>query len=253
MARNSKKGGIRAPKNSDDAVAMALDYVRGLASASDPLVNYYNRAAGRVPTGKEITREIGDIYGGLQGQITTGSDALMQGAASFAEAAGLDPSYAVSAATSAREAEQALLRAIGLDQSKAETSAKSQANAKRESFLERSAAARSERSKTRADWLPVLSSLLGLVPQSSGYGSGSAATTLNPDTVNYGKLFDDPSDAVTVNRGGNLFTYTPGASVATGGQGAFYPGGTSTGYNTGIYNRGVRPPSNRGYGPWSNR
>jgi hypothetical protein len=179
----SGRGAGRIPRGTNaNTVQDAMGYVRDVANAMNPVINYAQNAANRVPSIDDITGKITGDFDALRQRLNTNLGTGQRGAAELASAMGVSPDYYNAGANIFNDAGKAYGSALDLAQLGFINTAKQNANVDREKYLAALAEARSKKMSTSRDWLSTYSSLRNLL-KSSGYGSGSdsASTQSNQD------------------------------------------------------------------------
>jgi hypothetical protein len=181
MAKKQGKG-FKAPTSKEDAYAMAQQYQRGIANADRELENFYRREAGRVPTVKELEKQIGEYYAPAYAGIPTAASNVSGAAANInAMLGGLSPMATEDAAANMgglvnlqNQNVADLMASLAVERSNSMLAARQSADTKRSAAREGAASSRANRRKTMADWLSTFSSFNSLIPTGGSSGGGGS-------------------------------------------------------------------------------
>jgi hypothetical protein len=220
----SGRGAGRIPRGTNaNTVQDAMGYVRDVANAMNPVINYAQNAANRVPSVEDITGKITGDFDTLRQRLNTNLGTGQRGAAELASAMGVSPDYYNAGANIFNDAGKAYGSALDLAQLGFINTAKQNANVDREKYLAALAEARSKKMSTSRDWLSTYSSLRNLL-KSSGYGGGGSAST-TPTSPTGGMDLSSMGGVDRVLPSGYRFYSNPTASAS---ENTFYPGSSGT-------------------------
>ena len=184
-----KSTGFKAPTSKEEAYAMAQQYQRGVANADRGLERFYQREAGRVPTPKELEKQIAEYYAPAYAGIPTAASNVGGAAANInTMLGGLSPMASEDATANIgglvnlqNQNVNDLMASLAIEKANSMLAARQTADVKRSAAREGAATTRANRRKTMADWLSTFSSFNSLIP-SGGTGKSSSSTSASDTT-----------------------------------------------------------------------